>query len=278
MVGSATHPDNAFIPGRAYFTSDQVVSNLDYNATQKDTVALKYYWQHDPTLAPFGYSNVPGFTVHVDAGDHVFSLQNTYLIKRNLSTTQTLGFDRMKAYETNEQPFGPADAGISAFGSTYFPGISIIDVSTIAGVSQSLNFGEGAFSQGTNTGVFQNRLMPSANAIWTLGKHDVSFGGNYSYTQLNIRDRRTGTGMISTQNFPGFVQGELANQNASFTTTTFLVGNADRYYRANQVGMYVQDKFQITPTLSLTAGIRYDWNGGMTEKNGNIFKLQPRCL
>jgi hypothetical protein len=286
VTPTTTHPDDAFIPGRAYFISDQAVANLDYNATTKDSVAAKYYWQHDPTTAPFGYSNVSGFPVHVDDGSHVFSIENTYLIKTNLSTTQTLGFDRMKAYETNDQPFSPDAMGITGlFGSTYFPGISIIDVSNVDGVYQSLNFGEGSFSQGPNTGMFQNRLMPSGNAIWMLGKHNLSFGGNYSYTQLNLRDERTGKGMITSQNLGGFLEGQLAAQNASFTTTTFLVGNANRYYRANQVGMYVQDKYQITPTLSLTAGVRYDWDGGLTEKNGNIFnfnpsayKFDPACL
>jgi hypothetical protein len=39
-----------------------------------------------------------------------------------------------------------------------------------------------------------------------------------------------------------------------FYVTSFLQGNANRYYRANQLGSYVQDKFQVTPTLSLTAG------------------------
>jgi hypothetical protein len=276
VTPTTTHPDNAFIPGRAYFTSDQVVTNLDYIATPKDTVALKYYWQHDPTIAPFAYSNVPGFTEHVDAGDHVFSIQNTYLLKSNLSTTQTLGFVRMKAYGTNEQPFTPSQEGITGtFGSNYFPGISILDAQNVNGTNESLNFGEGAFSQGPNTGAFQNRLMPSANALWTLGKHNVAFGGNYSYTQLNIRDRRTGTGMISTPDFSQFVQGIESYQNDDFTTTTFLVGNANRYYRANQVGMYLQDKFQLRSNLSVTAGIRYDWNGGLTEKNGNIFNFNP---
>ena len=274
-VATTSHPDNAFIPGRAYFTSDQVVGNVDYNASAKDTLAVKYYWQHDPTIAPFGYSNVPGFPVHVDAGDHVFSIQNTYLVKNNLSTTQTLGFDRIKAYETIQQPFSPDDAGISTFGSSFFPGISILNVATVDGINQSLNFGEGAYSQGPNTGVIQNRIMPSANAIWTLGKHTLAFGGNYSYTQMNIRDNRTGTGMIASHDFANFVQGNIANQNSSFTTTTFLVGNANRYYRANQLGMYLQDKFQVTPTISLTAGIRYDWNAGLTEKNGNIFNFDP---
>lgn len=270
----ATHPDNAFLPGRAYFTSDQAVANLDYNVSTKDTLALKYYYQHDPTTAPFGFSNVSGFPTHVDAGSQVFSIQNTYLVKSNLSTTQTLGLNRMKAYATIDQPFSPSDAGISTFGSTSFPGITILNVANVAGVSQTLNIGEGT-SQGPFTGVFQNRIMPSANAVWALGKHSVAFGGSYSYTQMNIRDERTGKGMISTPSFGDFVQGNLSNQNASFTTTTFLVGNANRYYRANQVGMYVQDKFQVTPTLSLTAGLRYDWNGGLTEKNGNIFNFDP---
>ncbi len=60
-----------------------------------------------------------------------------------------------------------------------------------------------------------------------------------------------------------------------FYVTSFLQGNASRYYRSNQLGTYVQDKWQITPTLSLTAGVRYDWDGGLTEKYGRIFNFDP---
>ena len=128
-----THIFNAFIPGTAYFTGDQAVANLDYNATSKDTLALKYYYQHDPTVAPFAYSNVPGFTQKLDAGTQVFSVNNTYLIGSNLSTQQTLGFVREKLYNTNDQAFGPSNipsgsypsASIDTLGSSYFPGISI---------------------------------------------------------------------------------------------------------------------------------------------------------
>ena len=283
-IPSAATPDNASIPGTSYFFADQAVTDLDWNATSKDTLAVKYYYQHDPLVAPYAYSNVPGFTQHLDTGAHVLSISNTYNLKSNLSTTQTLGFNRMKAYGVNEQPFTAQQAGISAFGSSYFPGISIIDVlgnENVAGQNPdylfdtALNIGPGAFTQGPFTGLFQNRIMPSTSAIWSLGKHTVAFGGAYSYTQLNIRDQRTNKGMVATESFAGFLQGDISFQNNDFTTTTFLVGNANRYYRANQMGWYLQDKFQVKPNLTISAGIRYDWNAGLTEKNGNIFNFDP---
>ena len=48
-VTTAAHPYNVAIPGTAYFFADQVVADLDWNASAKDTLALKYYYQHDPT-------------------------------------------------------------------------------------------------------------------------------------------------------------------------------------------------------------------------------------
>jgi hypothetical protein len=293
VCGSASisdvHPADVFLPGTGRFKADMAVADLDYNATSKDTIAVKYYYQHDPTLAPYGWSNVPGFATHMDSGAQVFSLSNTYLIKSNLSTTQTVGFLREKTYATNDQPFGPAnvpgcaDPCINAFGSTYFPGVTIINVlgsttQTNGAPSEGvLNIGPNAGAQGSNTGAFQNRIQPSANAIWSLGKHTISFGGSYSYTQLNTIDKRGGTGTIVTDDFSGFAQGFVSpgGPNTDFDVTSFLQGNASRYYRANQVGLYLQDKFQVTPTLSLTAGVRYDWDGGLTEKYGRLFNFDP---
>ncbi len=280
---SVTHTRNAFLPGTGRFTADLAVADLDYNASPKDTVAIKYYYQHDPTIAPYGYSSVPGFTTHMDNGAQVFSLSNTYLIKPNLSTTQTLGFLREKTYATNEQPFGPAnvpgcaDPCINAFGSTYFPGISIIDAlgsNKLSGINDEIDIGPGAGSASSNSGSFQNRIQPSGTAIWTLGKHSLAFGGSYSYTQLQTIDHRTNTGSIATADLSQFATG-FVTTNDAFETTTFLQGNANRYYRANQVGLFLQDKFQVTPNLTLTGGVRYDWDGGLSEKYGRIFNFDP---
>ena len=283
---------DAFLPGTGRFKADMAVADLDWNATSKDTVAFKYFYQHDPTLAPYSYSSVPGFTEHLDSGAQVFSLTNTYLVNPNLSTTQTLGFLREKNYANNEQPFGPGSipggsygtGSINTFGSNYFPGVSIVNVLGSAGYAAGipssenngiLDIGPNAEGQASNTGVFQNRIAPSGSAIWTRGKHTLTFGGSYTYTQLNTADKRTNTGTIATDDFSAFSQGFVTpgSSSTAFYVSSFLRGDASRYYRANQLGTYLQDKFQVTPTLSLTAGVRYDWDGGLTEKYGRLFNF-----
>jgi hypothetical protein len=275
-AASTTHPYNVSLPGTAYFIGDQVIGDVDWNANPKDTLALKYYYQHDPTIAPYAYSNVPGWAQHLDAGSHVFSINNVNLLRPNLSVTETLGFAREKIYSTNEQPFSADSVGVNNLGSPYYAGVTIVDIlgSNTPTSMQTLNIGPGS-NQGSLTGVFQNRWMPSGNAIWTLGRHTIGFGGSWSHTQLNPRDRRPGVaGTTASADFGQFVQG-LVTTNDNFNVTTFLQGNGDRYYRVNQTGLYVQDKFQIRPNLSLTGGIRYDHDGAFSEKNGRLYNFDP---
>ncbi|MGA7290711.1 MAG: carboxypeptidase regulatory-like domain-containing protein [Terriglobales bacterium] len=299
QTADATFPENAISPGTAFFTADQAVANLDWDRSPKDTISAKYYYQHDPTVAPYAYSNVAGFPQHLDAGSQVASITNTQSLKPNLSITEVLGILREKVYSTTGQPFTPQSfagqtgtAPINTFGSSFFPGISIVDPLGIDSAAnpgngptcnivacpitnqQPLVIGQGSASQGAFTGVFQNRIMPSANAIWIKGKHTLNFGGSYAYTQLNARDKRTGQGIISSADFSQFIQG-FVNINDDFTTTKFLQGDADRYYRAGQSGAYIQDKFQFRTNLTFTAGLRWDWDGGLTEKYGRIFNFDP---
>ena len=275
---------NAFLPGTGRFKADVAVADVDFNANAKEAIAFKYFYQHDPTLAPYSYSSVPGFTEHLDSGAQVASITNTFIVKSNLSTTETLGIIREKDYADNEQPFGPGQFSINEFGSNYFPGVSIVNVLGSAGYAAGipssedngiLDIGPNAEGQASNTGMFQNRIAPSGNAFWSLGKHTLSFGGSYTYTQLNTIDKRTGTGTIVSDDFSAFSQGFVSpgSSDTAFYVSSFMRGNANRYYRANQLGTYLQDKFQVTPTLSLTAGVRYDWDGGFTEKYGRIFNF-----
>ena len=247
-----------------------------------------------PRSSPYAYSNVPGFTGHMDTGSQVGSINNVQTIGSTLSISETVGVLREKAYATNDQPLTPdrrerqpQDFAPSAIISPASPSTTPSAISTTRSNGAavwptslpSLSIGPDAEYQGANTGMFQNRIMPSGTAIWSKGRHSLSFGGSWSYTQLNLRDRRTGTGSVASPDFVSFLDNWVTPYTTqNFTATTYLQGNANRYYRANETGLFVQDKFQVTPNLSITAGVRYDWNGGLTEKNGNIFNFNPVAI
>jgi len=292
-------PYNAFLPGTSRFISDQGVADLDWNVSSKDILAVKYYYQHDPSSSPYAYSNVPGFTGHMDTGSQLGSINNVQTIGSTLSISETIGVLREKTYATNDQPFSQTSVGMNSGFGNYFPGFTINDAigdaydfggcsgppncttpepagPLFGGVAPSLSIGPDAEYQAENTGVFQNRIEPSGTAIWTKGRHSLSFGGSWAYTQLNLRDRRTGTGSVASPDFVSFLDNWVTPYSTqNFTASTFLQGNANRYFRANETGLFVQDKFQVTPTLSVTGGIRYDWNGGLAEKNGDLFNFDP---
>lgn len=283
-------PEDAEVPGTAYFFAHQAVANLDWNLNSKHSFYAKYYYQHDPTIAPYAYSMVAGFSQHLDAGSQVISLSHTQIVKPNLSVTEVFGFIREKAYSTIDQPFAMtqftsacqsmtgasvADCTINTFGSPVFPGMSIVWAgAAFPSYPYTMNVGATGDSQGALTGVLQNRFNPSANAIWTIGKHTVTFGGNFAYTQLNTRDRRNQMGMIAAQSINQFLQGEL-NDDYLYNGTLWLIGNPNRYWRAKENGEYLQDKFQMRSNLALTAGVRFDWDGGLTEKYGHLLNFDP---
>jgi hypothetical protein len=310
-----TFPENTYRPGTAYFLANQAVANLDWNASPKDIVAFKYYYQHDPTIAPYAYSSAPGFTQHLDAGSQVASITNTQTISPKLSVVEVFGFIREKIFSTIRQPFTPqqfsayvqslpavqaaglatAQTSLNTFGSNYFPGFTILDNfgNSPAPYNTGCNSGaatcdgpltNGAFtvgigssqSQGAFTGVFQNRFMPSANVSWNHGRHTFTFGGSFAYTQLNTADQRTDKGIIGFADFSQFLQGLVTSYTPDgFITTSFLQGDANRYYRSRDVGAYLQDKYQLRSNLSVTLGARFDYHGGLTEKYGRLFNFNP---
>jgi len=283
-------PEDAEEPGTALFLAHQAVANLDWNPNSTHSFSAKYYYQHDPTTAPYAFSSVAGFSQRLDAGSQVIALTHTQIVKSNLSVAETFGFIREKAYSTVDQPFSmsqftsacqgltgasAADCTINNFGSSVFPGMSISWPGTILpSINPLFNVGAGGESMGAFVGVFQNRFNPSANAIWTLGRHTITFGGSFAYTQLNARDRRNQLGMITSQSINQFLQGELINDYV-YAGTLFMSGDPNRYFRSKETGEYFQDKFQFRSNLTITAGVRFDWMGGFTEKNGNLLNFDP---
>ena len=56
------------------------------------------------------------------------------------------------------------------------------------------------------------------------------------------------------------------------------VGNAQAYLRQNSYAAYIQDDWRITPRISISAGLRYEYVSPFTEDRGNLLNLDYSTL
>ena len=251
------------------FKADQVNFNLDYVFSTKDHFAGKYYFQNDPSTSPFATSDVLGFPQKLQAGSQVFSLDNTTVLTNNASWEQRIGFIRQIANATTTQQLSAKTLGINLLGSQLFPGFSISN----AGSSNNKGLSIGPANNFANAGVFQNHFEAGSNYNWTHGRHTVSFGFNWDYGQLNVLNRENQVATFTFADFPSFLTADFTGRNGG---GLLLNGETNRYYHATQTGLFVQDNFKVRPNLTITAGLRWDWDGPLSEKHGLLTNFYPQ--
>ena len=246
-------------------TVNQGIAGIDYVISAKDRLAARYYIQSNPTNNPFGaVGSLLGFAQQLSAGSQVFSLANSVVLSPNLTWEQHVGFTRLRAYANTTEAFTASSVGISFPGGATFPDFSIstTDPTISAGVEfgPSTSFGNG--------GMFQNQWEYGTSASWVKGRHILSVGTTWDHTQLNVLNKNTNTDTLDFQTFLDFVEGTLHGGDE-------FVGSADRYYRADTLGTYINDNFKMRKNLTVTAGFRWDIDGPLSEKYGKLAGFDP---
>jgi hypothetical protein len=272
---------NVTLLGTSVLTGDQGTGSLDYQLTNSDRLSAKYYYQNDPTARLYGMSQTGGFPQTQNNGSQVGAISNTIVLGSKINWVQTLGYSRMFSYSYYTQTvpggnfgIGTAAPGDAPFAAPGMPGLLIKEMAANTSLSPGLKVGP--FSSFADIGYYQNRLNPSSSIVFSLGRHTILAGGGYSYTQLNIDNNRDGIAQITSASFQKFLAGSVKSSNVLETIDPKSGRNdADRYYRTNEISGYVQDKWQALSTLNITAGVRYDYHGGLTEKYGNMFNFDP---
>jgi hypothetical protein len=266
--------------GSSTFNAEQYIGDIDYNFSPKDRLAGKYYYQHNPSESPFAVSPVVGFPESLNAGSQVFSLDNTYIVSPNSTWEQRFGFIREIADAVTGQPFTPSSLGLTLPAGSRFPGINIENADAGAlfeGSPNSALFADemkiGPSTNFANAGIFQNQFEAASKYNWVLGKHTLSFGGNFDYTQLNVENRENNVALLTFNDLSDFITGTLG---ADRSSGTLLDGETNRHFRSKLVGLYAQDSYKVRPNLTVTAGLRFDWDGPLYETNGLMTNFNPK--
>lgn len=119
----------------------------------------------------------------------------------------------------------------------------------------------------------------------TAGKHNVSFGGDFRRIQLNSITDSNARGTFS---FSGLATSLLTTNgqplpNTGYDLADFLLGlpqsssvrfgSADTYFRSSVYDGYATDDWRILSTLTVIAGLRYEYFTPYSEKYGHMANL-----
>lgn len=246
-------------------TVDQGIAAVDYAVNDRDRLSAKYFIQTDPTSSPVGAAGVLlGFPQQLVAGSQVGSLGNTFILSPTVTWEQHLGFTRLQAYAHTGQAFTPSQIGMSLLGSTTFPQLEISTADPT--IDDGLQFGPST-SFG-DAGMFQNQWEAESSLNMVKGRHTIAIGGQWDHTQLNVINNNTNTDVVESKTFLTFVEGTVRSGDA-------FAGSASRYYRSDTAGVYVNDNFKLRSNLTITAGVRWDFDGPLSEKYGKLTGFDP---
>ena len=114
----------------------------------------------------------------------------------------------------------------------------------------------------------ERRWQVADTANYTRGRHSFKFGFDYLHTDDLLINLRTQYGSYSYNSVGSY----LADLYSSQSTNPALYNNARRYssyqqafgplgfeFVTHDVGVFAQDEWKIVPRLSLTLGLRYDY-------------------
>ncbi len=248
--------------------NDEILGKSDILVSQNDRISVLLGFRRAPTLNPFSAeANVPGYPTTTAAKQYFGNVSYTKTFSPNL-----LNEARVTAQRNNQTQSVPA---------VQLPipsalGITGITPDNPTGPTQfRLNSGlRIGFSRGGPTTLIDNTYGFLDNLSWIKGRHTMKFGFYYSPYQDNTvydffidgRFRFLGTSGRGSGNDLADVLFGLPDQYTQFPA-------APSNIRSRSYAGYGQDEWRVTKNLTLTFGLRYEYNSPKYDTQGRSFSI-----
>ncbi len=273
LVGDGLNVGGYRFNQQANETRDNVTGRVDYNASTSNQVSVSFAWNRDNSLRPDyenDYEPIPKSTNPTNAN----FLSASWRMTPSARWTNELraGYNLTMGDFDNSQKFGQY---------------------LIEGMIFNDPVNE-AFPQGRTT----NTYVISDDVGYQRGSHYLQFGfhsqqirvRSYDYagtTAVYALGMGAGQPALTSRDLPGIQIDDLATANALLASLggyidsysqTFNINTRDsgfvpgapfvRHFQLTDYAGYVQDKWKVSPRLTLTLGLRYTLPGVVTERNG----------
>jgi hypothetical protein len=246
------------------FTNNHLL-NFTYNLTDSDTASG----------SAFGGTNIPGFgSTDLRKSQNLVG-RYTSVFGSNVVNTFLFGYAR------NDQPgvapvnkATPAEIGFTA---------NFVANSQFAG-PPFIQFYDRGFTLGNTVQGPQVRLSENIqfqdSLSWVIGDHRLKFGGDFvKYKQgqdfLFVNQGIFGYSAVQEEgsNTIGDDFGDFLLGNTPITVQFGAAGRRD--YRQNAMAGFIQDNWRATKNLSLSFGVRYEYNAPLTDLKNRVAYYRP---
>lgn len=268
-------------------TPIQVVVKLDHTLHEQDHLSGSWIYNHRPrTLDDSGGLWQAGTTSGGPLSNGRYQLY--WVDQWRLSETHTFSPNVLNILNftynldfNSSSPSVPGNwnsqLGFGNTGANTFPLIGFNDQGSAYGHNETFL---GNTWQGNFSGV--NAIIGDT-LTWSKGRHNFSFGGDFTAHQINSR---SGSGALSFD-FPFSRTSGPGYPYDGFAYATFLLGYVDKasetvaynlYGRQKGIALFAQDSYKATSKLTLSMGLRWNYNFRFHEKNGNWASFDPLAI
>jgi hypothetical protein len=252
------------------------IGKVDQHFNTNNVLTGRYFFgdsvQSFPLALTASGGQLPGFNTYTPTRVQLVSISYVHTFGSNKVNELRYGWNRFaEGFFPADASFAPSSIGLNTGTGAADQGLPIILM--------------GSFAQlGATSSVPRHRVDSNNQVIdsfsWTHGKHDIKFGADFHRTSVQqyfdkyFRGRlKFSGGGVSTNSTPlqDFLAGDVDSGFQYF-------GDSTRHTYENNFGFYVQDKYRLTPRLTLNYGLRWDYFGVIGEKNNllsNITSLSP---
>lgn len=229
---------------------------IDHALSHADNLFFRYSIVDDKFFDPFGgagYSAVPNYGLNIPSRSQNTSLGETHTFTPSLINEVRIGFNRVSSgdYQQNQGTSINHTVGLPELSTNSRDwGLSLISVNGYSPLGDEYTSPE----HGTT-----NTYQIGDNATWTRGRHLVKFGFDSRILQQNAYRDVQSRGFID---FTGLLLGNALEEMllGAPTESGGATMNNPEHLRTHSVDFFVNDTWRLRPDLTVTLGLRYEYN------------------
>src|SRR6202041_152861 len=261
-------------------SADNAVGKIDYHINERHTLSGMYFFGNNSGTVDDAIELQPQWLTLIHTRSQVFGANWTWVPNSRWVNEARFGYNRLN------QPTQSADHADSAASlgiddgvtNPLYGGLPRLKIKGFGGIFETL----GGFKWPKFQGPDQ-RYQFVDHVSYVIGKHALKFGAEIHRDSFSGGAFGDGKGYIIFSGngaFTGstvledFLAGDPGGS-VPFPTHALVGDTPIRHIHNVSEGVFVQDDWRISPTVTINMGLRYEYNGVITENNNLLGNFSP---